>query len=74
MTPDRLSYRFGPLERRGLLGPLRSGQVICLGAGAVIAIATLNQWPTAKGAIAGTLAFAGAIALAVWPIGRRTLE
>jgi hypothetical protein len=74
MTPERLTYTFGPLERRGLLGPLHGGQVACLTAGAAVAIATLDHWPTAGGAILATLAFAATAALAVWPIGRRTLQ
>ncbi len=31
MNEERVSYRFGPLERRGLLGPVRVGQAISVG-------------------------------------------
>ena len=31
VTPGRLTYRFGPLERRGILGPVRAGQALMLG-------------------------------------------
>jgi hypothetical protein len=74
MTPERLAYRFGPLERRGLLGPIRLGQAIVLAVGIAMAIGLLDQWPTAGGAVAATLSFAGAIAVAVAPVGRRTAE
>ena len=33
VTDERLTYRFGPLERRGLLGQLRAGQAVAVGAG-----------------------------------------
>lgn len=74
MTQARQSYTFGPLERRGLLGPIRAGQAAFLAAGAVAAIATLDQWPSAGGAVLATLMFGAAAALAVWPLGRRTLQ
>src|SRR5437588_12287599 len=74
MPSDRLGYPFGPLERRGLLGPLRAGQVAVLGAGAVVAVEALDHAPTAGGAIVATLAFVMSIGLALWPVGKRTAE
>lgn len=74
MSADRASYTFGPLERRGLLGPLRAGQAAVLGAGAALAVAALDQSPTTGGAIIATLAFMISVALAVWPVGQRTAE
>jgi Putative type VII ESX secretion system translocon, EccE len=74
LTPERLTYRFGPLERRGLLGPVRAGQVVAVGAGALAAIAILDHAPSARGALSATLAFALAVALAVAPVGRRTVQ
>jgi hypothetical protein len=74
VTPTRLTYRFGPLERRGILGPVRAGQAGLLAAGALLAIATLDQAPSAIGALLATLFFAGAVVLAVAPLGKRTLE
>ncbi len=74
MSSERLTYRFGPLERRGILGPIRAGQAVLLAAGAVIAIAIIDRSPSAAGALAATLLFAGAAALALAPVGRRTAE
>lgn len=74
MSADRVSYTFGPLERRGLLGPLRLGQAAVLCVGALVSIVALDQSPTAGGAIMATVAFGVAVALAVWPIGRRTAQ
>lgn len=74
MSKDRVTYRFGPLERRGLLGPVRVGQALILAAGALLGILLLDQSPTATGAFAATLSFAAGVLLAVAPIGSRTAE
>ncbi len=74
MTSSRLSYRFGPLERRGILGPVRLGQAAILGAGALVAILVLDRAPSAGGALMATIVFAVAVAVAVAPIGSRTVE
>ncbi len=74
MTSSRLTYRFGPLERRGILGPVRLGQAAILGAGALLAIAVLDRAPSAGGALMATIAFGIAVAVAVAPIGSRTVE
>jgi Putative type VII ESX secretion system translocon, EccE len=71
---SRLSYRFGPLERRGILGPIRLGQAASTGLGALLAIVVLDRAPTATGVLVATLMFAGAVVLAVAPVGGRTLE
>jgi hypothetical protein len=74
VSSTRLTYRFGPLERRGILGPVRAGQALLLAVGALVAIATLDQAPTASGALLATALFAGAVVGAVAPIGSRTVE
>ncbi len=74
MTESRLRYRFGPLERRGIFGPVRGGQVVTLALGAVLAIAALDQAPSATGALLACIVFAAGAGLALAPIGNRTLE
>jgi hypothetical protein len=74
VSATRLTYRFGPLERRGILGPVRAGQALLLALGALLAIAALDQLPTASGAALAMLLFGSACALALIPMGRRTLE
>jgi hypothetical protein len=74
MTTSRFTYTFGPLERRGLLGPVRGGQAAVIGLGALLAIVVLDRDPSATGALAGALLFACALALAFAPLGRRTPE
>lgn len=74
MSETRLTYTFGPLERRGLLGPVRLGQAAAIAAGAVLAIAALDAAPTGTGAVVATLLFGSAVTAAVLPIGRRTID
>jgi hypothetical protein len=74
VTSPRLTYRFGPLERRGILGPVRGGQALVLAAGVLMAVAALDQAPSAGGALAATTIFAVACGLALAPLGRRTLQ
>ncbi len=74
MTGERMTYRFGPVERRGILGQLRVGQVGLVVAGVVAAIAALDREPTAAGAFLGVLVFGTAVAVAFAPVGPRTAE
>jgi hypothetical protein len=69
-----VSYLFGPVERRGLFGPVRGGQAALLAIGAALAVATLDASPNATGAVLAALLFAGAALGAVAPIAGRTLE
>lgn len=55
-------YRFGPLEQRGVVGPLRMGQVAVLGVAALLVLAalyTFRSW-IGMGIAFGVLAAAGA--------------
>ncbi len=74
MSFGRLTYRFGPLERRGILGPVTAGQALLLAIGALLAIAVLDQLATASGALLATGLFASAVVGAVAPIGGRTTQ
>ena len=74
MTSERLTYRFGPLERRGILGQIRGGQAAAVAAGALAAIVVLDRAPTAAGAFLGTLLIAASLMVAFAPVGRRTLD
>lgn len=74
MNVDRLSYRFGPLERRGLLGPLRLGQVATIGGALLLGVELLDRVGGGPGVLAAMLVLGGAVALATLPIAGRTLE
>ena len=71
---ERLSYRFGPLERRGILGPVRAGQAATIAVGALLAIAILDRAATATGAVLATITFGTLVLIALAPVGRRTAE
>ena len=71
---DRLTYSFGPLERRGLAGGIAAGQVAVLGAGALLAILVLDHAPSAGGATLATIICAVAGVTAFAPLGGRTVH
>lgn len=74
MSSPRLTYRFGPLERRGIFGGVRGGQVALVGGGALLAIIALDRAPSAAGAVAATSMFALSLGLSFVPIGRRSAD
>jgi Putative type VII ESX secretion system translocon, EccE len=74
VSERRLRYTFGPLERRGFLGPVRAGQAGLLAVGTLLAIVVLDRWPSAAGVLVATILLAGAVAVALAPLGSRTFE
>jgi Putative type VII ESX secretion system translocon, EccE len=74
MSEERMTYRFGPVERRGILGQLRIGQATVVAAGAVLAIVTLDRDPTPAGGFLGVIGVGASLALAFAPVARRTPE
>ena len=74
---DRRSYRFGPVERRGLIGALRTGQLAVVGGCGLVAflafLALGNAHPGAAILIA-LAAAAMAVAGAFVPVAGRTPE
>jgi hypothetical protein len=67
-------YRFGPLERRGLIGSLRAPQVVAIAlglTGAVVLMRTLSGGVGILGALALAL---GAVVFCFWPIAGRSAE
>jgi hypothetical protein len=71
---ERLTYRFGPLERRGILGGIRAGQAISLALGVLLAVISLDAAPSGAGVLVAAVALAVALLVAVAPLGRRTLH
>ncbi len=74
MTAERARYRFGPLERRGLVAGLRGGQIAGVSAGLLVALGALHASPGAAGAAAALVAVAVAVACSFWPVAGRTPE
>jgi hypothetical protein len=71
MSERRLTYTFGPLERRGLFGGIATGQLGVLLAGAATAILLLDHLPSAGGAAGALIVCASAAAVAFAPVGGR---
>jgi hypothetical protein len=70
----RTTYRFGPLERRGLLGGARPGQVLTIAAAALIAVLALDAAPDAAGLMLALIALGLAAGFVTVPIGSRSAE
>jgi hypothetical protein len=67
-------YRFGPLERRGLIGSLRPAQLFII-AGALIGAVLLMRFLPAGAGIFSALGLAlTAAAICFWPIAGRSVE
>ncbi len=74
MTDRRLTYSFGPLERRGILGPLHAGQAIVLAAGMLLAIIVIDRSPSPGGALLAVVLIACAAAASFAPLAGRTVQ
>ncbi|MFZ0091120.1 MAG: SCO6880 family protein, partial [Solirubrobacteraceae bacterium] len=69
-----VTYSFGPLERRGILGPVRVGQAGLLAISGVVAIVALDVSPSAPGALLAAAVVAFGVALAFAPVAGRTAQ
>src|SRR5215472_1650761 len=68
-------YRFGPLEKRGFIAGIRLGQLPALVAGVAAALALLRLLGSSVTGGAAALTCLGvAVAIAVVPVGSRTLD
>src|SRR6266540_5491746 len=54
-SPLEVRYRFGPLERRGLIGSLRPGQVLVLGAAVFLTIVVVQALKSGLGLVLAAL-------------------
>jgi Putative type VII ESX secretion system translocon, EccE len=67
-------YRFGPLEQRAVVGPLRIGQVLVLAAGAGLGLGALYVAQTLAGVGVALAAIGLAVAAICVPVEGRTAE
>jgi len=74
MSGTRARYRFGPLERRGLIAGWRGGQIGVVALGAVLAIAVLHRRPTLPTIAVAVVIVVASVAVAWWPVAGRTAE
>jgi hypothetical protein len=68
------SFRFPPLERRGLAGGFRTGQVALVGAACVAAVILVRTATTAGGFFVALLLVAAAVVAAAMPIRGRGID
>lgn len=74
MADDGRRYRFGPLERRGLVAGWRGGQIAAVAGGLSVGILALRSRPSVLSVLAAAVAVAGGVAVAWWPVAGRTCE
>jgi len=74
VTPPPVRFRFPPLERRGVIAGWRSGQLVAVAIGLVLAVVAFRAAPSLAGVVAGLALIAAALALAFWPVAGRTGE
>ena len=67
-------YRFGPLERRGVVAGWRGGQIAAVATGSVVAVGALRSLSSVMGIAAALAAVVLAVGVATWPLGGRTAE
>jgi hypothetical protein len=67
-------YRFGPLERRGLIGGWRSGQVAGVGTGLAAAVGLVRADSRLAGVVAALLCLGVSFAMVSWSVRGRTIE
>lgn len=67
-------YRFGPRSTRGLVAGWRSGQILVLGLGALVALGAVHSLGGIGGAGVALLAVTASVAAAVWPVAGRPIE
>ncbi len=71
-TPTR--YRFGPLERRGLVAGWRGGQIGAVATALVVGVGVLRASASPADVIIALAAVAVGVGVATWPIAGRTAE
>lgn len=71
---SRRRYRFGPLERRGLIAGWRGGQIASVTAGLVVAIVIVRGHPAAPAVLIAVVAVGASAVFAWWPVAGRTGE
>ncbi|HWD65482.1 MAG TPA: SCO6880 family protein [Solirubrobacteraceae bacterium] len=74
MSSERLSYRFGPLERHGLLGSLTTSQACLLAMAAAAGVTGVDLLPPAAGLVMAIAPLAAAVLVVVAPVGGRTAD
>jgi hypothetical protein len=72
--PDRVRYRFSPLERRGVIAGWRGGQIASVAGGLLIGVLSVRSRPSVEGVVLALAGVCAGVALAFWPVQGRTGE
>ena len=72
MADSERRYRFGPLERRGVVLGMRADQIAAVAVGLVLAVLVLRRAPTVPGVMACGMVIAASAGAAFWPVAGRT--
>jgi hypothetical protein len=67
-------YRFGPLERRGLIGSLRPGQVVAIGTSLAGAVVLMRSIAGGAAVVAALVLILTAAVFCFWPFAGRSIE
>ena len=67
-------YRFGPVERRGLIGSLRPAQVIAIAASLATGVILMRALSNGSGVFAALVLCLLVAAFCFWPISGRSAE
>lgn len=67
-------YRFGPLERRGLIGSLRPSQVILIAASLTGGVILMRSLSSGAGVITALVLVLACVVFCFWPISGRSAE
>jgi len=71
---EQRRYRFGPLERRGLIGSLRPAQVVVIGASLAGAVVLMRSLAGGAGVFGGFVLVLAAGVFCFWPVAGRSAE
>jgi len=74
VSEPRRTYRFGPVERRSLLGPVRVGQALVIGSAAGGAMVAIDRSPNGLGAMFALTAIVVAVLATTLPVAGRTAD
>src|SRR6266511_3311170 len=74
MAEDVRRHRFGPLERRGLVGSLRPAQVVVLAGSLTTGVFLLRLLPSGVGALVAIGLVVASLGFCFWPIAGRSAE
>jgi hypothetical protein len=72
MSSEPVTYRFGPLEQRGLLAGLRVGQILVLAGGVAVSLAIVGSMRSLRAVVPALLVAGAALAAAFVRLGSRT--